>query len=105
MAVLETIMAANAAYGVIKQCLANGREVKGMVGHVGKFLNAEADLKDAVERKKKNPLTLKKSGVNWSLGADCTDLRALGTAGFLGRPKRVGPAKQRRNKKKKSVKR
>ena len=57
MAVLETIMAANAAYGVIKTCLANGREVKGMVGHVGKFLNAEADLKDAVERKKKNPLT------------------------------------------------
>ena len=57
MAVLETIMAANAAYGVIKTCLANGREVKGMVGHVGKFLNAEADLKDAVERKKKNPRT------------------------------------------------
>jgi len=57
MAVLETIMAANAAYGVIKKCLENGREVKGMVGHVGKFLNAEADLKDAVERKKKNPLT------------------------------------------------
>ena len=57
MAVLETIMAANAAYGVIKTCLANGREVKGMVGHVGKFLNAEADLKDAVERKKKSPLT------------------------------------------------
>ena len=57
MAVLETIMAANAAYGVIKKSLENGREVKGMVGHVGKFLNAEADLKDAVERKKKNPLT------------------------------------------------
>ena len=57
MAVLETIMAANAAYGVIKKCLENGREVKGMVGHVGKFLNAEADLKDAVERKKKSPLT------------------------------------------------
>jgi len=50
-------MAANAAYGVIKKCLENGREVKDMVGHVGKFLNAEDDLKDAVNRKKKNPIT------------------------------------------------
>jgi len=57
MAVLETIMAANAAYGVIKKCLENGREVKDMVGHVGKFLSAEDDLKDAVNRKKKNPIT------------------------------------------------
>ena len=57
MAVLETIMAANAAYAIIKKTLENGREVKDMVGHVGKFLNAEADLKDAVERKKKNPIT------------------------------------------------
>ena len=57
MAVLETIMAANAAYGVIKKCLENGREVNGMVSHVGKFLSAEADLKDAVDRKKKNPIT------------------------------------------------
>jgi len=31
-------------------------------------------------------------------------LPALGTAGFLGRPKRARPAKQRRNKKKKNVK-
>ena len=93
MAVIETIMAANAAYGVIKQCLANGREVKGMVGHVGKFLNAEADLKDAVERKK-----------NWSLGADCTGLPALGTVGFLGRPKLVRLVKPRKNKKKKNAK-
>ena len=57
MAVIETIMAANAAYGVIKKCLENGREVNDMVGHVGKFLSAESDLKDAVERKKKNPIT------------------------------------------------
>ena len=57
MAVLETIMAANAAYGVIKKCLENGREVNDMVSHVGKFLSAEDDLKDAVDRKKKNPIT------------------------------------------------
>ena len=57
MAVLETIMAANAAYGVIKKCLENGREVKDMVGHVGKFLSAEDELKEAVKRKKNNPIT------------------------------------------------
>jgi len=57
VAVLETIMAANAAYGVIKKCLENGREVNDMVSHVGKFLSAEDDLKDAVKRKKKNPIS------------------------------------------------
>ena len=57
MAVLETIMAANAAYGVIKKCLENGREVKDMVGHVGKFLSAEDELKEAVKRKKNSPIT------------------------------------------------
>ena len=57
MAVLETIMAANAAYSVIKKCLENGNEVKGLVSQVGKFLTAEDDLKDAVKRKKNNPLT------------------------------------------------
>jgi len=56
VAVLETIMAANAAYGVIKKCLENGREVNDMVSHVGKFLSAEDDLKDAVRRKKNNPI-------------------------------------------------
>jgi hypothetical protein len=50
-------MAANAAYGVIKKCLENGREVKDMVGHVGKFLSAEDELKEAVKRKKNSPIT------------------------------------------------
>ena len=57
MAVLETIAAANAAYSVIKKCLENGREVSGIVSHVGKFLSAEDDLKDAVKRKKNSPIT------------------------------------------------
>ena len=57
MAVLETIMAANAAYGVIKKCLENGREVNDMVSHVGKFLSAEDELKEAVKRKKNSPIT------------------------------------------------
>ena len=57
MAILETIAAANAAYSVIKKCLENGRQVKDMVGHVGKFLNAEDELKEAVKRKKNNPIS------------------------------------------------
>jgi len=57
VAVLETIAAANAAYSVIKRCLENGNEVKGLVGQVGKFLSAEDDLKEAVKRKKNNPIT------------------------------------------------
>ena len=56
MAVLETIAAANAAYSVIKKCLQNGSEVKDMLGHVGKFLTAEDELKDAVKRKKSSPI-------------------------------------------------
>ena len=57
MAILETIMAANAAYGVIKKCLENGREVGGIIGQVGKFLSAEDELKEAVKRKKNSPIT------------------------------------------------
>ena len=57
MAVIETIMAANAAYAVIKSCLENGREVGGIVGQVGKFLSAEDELKEAVKRKKNSPIT------------------------------------------------
>tara|TARA_R110000851_G_scaffold45_1_gene227 strand:- start:102 stop:569 length:468 start_codon:yes stop_codon:yes gene_type:complete len=56
MAVLETIAAANAAYSIIKKCLQNGSEVKDMLGHVGKFLTAEDELKDAVKRKKSSPI-------------------------------------------------
>ena len=57
MAIIETIMAANASYAILKRCFQNGSEVKDMISHVGKFLSAEDDLKDAVNRKKKNPLT------------------------------------------------
>lgn len=56
MAVLETIAAANAAYSVIKTCVANGRETADLMSHVGKFLGAEYALKDAVEKKKKSPI-------------------------------------------------
>ena len=75
MAVLETIMAANAAYSVIKKCLENGREVSGMVSHVGKFLSAEDELKEAVSRKKKNPLTAITGGAE----GDWDEFQALET--------------------------
>ena len=57
MAVLETIAAANAAYKVIRTCIANGRETADLMSNVGKFLTAEEELKDAVQKKKNSPLT------------------------------------------------
>ena len=57
MAILESIAAANAAYSVIKTALGNGKETAGLIGAVGKFLSAEEDVKEAVQRKKNSPLT------------------------------------------------
>ena len=56
MAILESIAAANAAYSVIKSALSNGKETAGLIGAVGKFLGAEEDVKDAINKKKNNPL-------------------------------------------------
>jgi len=57
MAILESIAAANAAYSVIKTALGNGKETAGLIGAVGKFLSAEEDVKNAVNKKKNSPLT------------------------------------------------
>jgi len=57
MAILETIAAANAAYSVIKTCISNGKETADLMSNVGKFLTAEEELKEAVQRKKNSPLT------------------------------------------------
>jgi len=57
MAILETIAAANAAYSVIKTCIQNGREGADLMSSVGKFLTAEEELKDAVQKKKNSPIT------------------------------------------------
>ena len=57
MAILETIAAANAAYSVIRTCIQNGREGADLMASVGKFLTAEDDLKQAVQKKKNSPLT------------------------------------------------
>jgi len=56
MAILESIAAANAAYSVIRQALGNGKETAGLISAVGKFLSAEEDVKDAINRKKNSPL-------------------------------------------------
>ena len=57
MAILESIAAANAAYSVIRTALGNGKETAGLIGAVGKFLTAEDDIKQAVQKKKNSPLT------------------------------------------------
>jgi len=57
MPILESIAAANAAYSVIKTALGNGKETAGLISAVGKFLSAEEDVKDAVNKKKNSPLT------------------------------------------------
>ena len=57
MPILETIAAANAAYSVIKTCIANGKETADLMSNVGKFLTAEDELKQAVQKKKNSPIT------------------------------------------------
>jgi len=57
MAIFESIAAANAAYSIIKTAIGNGKETAGVIGAVGKFLTAEEDIKQAVQKKKNSPLT------------------------------------------------
>lgn len=57
MPILESIAAASAAYEVIKTAINQGREGAGLIGAVGKFLTAEEDIKDAVNKKKNSPFT------------------------------------------------
>jgi len=57
MPILESIAAASAAYEVIKTAINQGREGAGLIGAVGKFLSAEEDIKEAVNKKKNSPFT------------------------------------------------
>ena len=57
MAILETIIAANAAYADIKECISNGKESANLMASVGKFLSAEEEIKEAVQKRKNSPLT------------------------------------------------
>ena len=78
MLVLETLAAANAAYSIIKKSLEAGREVNDIVGHVGKFLTAEDELKEAVKRKKSNPITAITGGAegDWAEFQALEDLKS-----------------------------
>ena len=73
MAILETIAAANAAYSVIRTCIQNGREGADLMSSVGKFLTAEEELKDAVQKKKNSPLTAITGGAE----GDCEEFQQL----------------------------
>ena len=57
MPILESIAAASSAYAIIKTAISQGRETAGIIGAVGKFLSAEEEIKEAVKKKKNNPLT------------------------------------------------
>lgn len=78
MAILESIAAANAAYSVIRTALSNGKETAGLMSSIGKFLSAEEDIKSAVERKKKSPLTAITGGEqgDWEEFQALEDIRA-----------------------------
>ena len=78
MAILESIAAANAAYSVIRTALSNGKETASLMGSIGKFLTAEEDIKSAVERKKKSPLTAITGGSegDWEEFQALDDIRA-----------------------------
>jgi hypothetical protein len=78
MAILESIAAANAAYSVIRTALSNGKETAGLIGAVGKFLGAEEDVKDAINKKKNSPFTAIAGGDqgDWEEFQALEDLRA-----------------------------
>ena len=74
MPILESLAAANAAYSVIRTAIGNGREGASLIGAVGKFLTAEEDIKQAVQKKKNNPLTAITGGEE----GDWEECQALG---------------------------
>ena len=63
---LPELAAANAACGVIKQAIANSRELADVGKSIASFVGAEEDLKAKAEAKKKSPW-------NKMLGKDATD--------------------------------
>ena len=63
---LAELAAANAAFGVIKQAIANSRELADVGKSIASFVGAEEDLKAKAEAKKKSPW-------NKLMGKDATD--------------------------------
>jgi hypothetical protein len=52
MAVLESIMAFNAGYAVLKNTIQNGKEISGVLGSLANMIGAEEDLRAKGNRKK-----------------------------------------------------
>ena len=49
---LAELAAANAAFAVVKQAIANGRELSQFAGKIGEITNAKEDLQRKVNKKK-----------------------------------------------------
>lgn len=63
---LAEIAMCNAAYGVLRQAVVNGRELADYGREISNWVNGEEALKEKAEAKKKNPL-------NKIMGKDATD--------------------------------
>ena len=51
---LAELAAFNAAYGVVKEFIGNGRDLSDCFGHIGQMVNAKEDLKIRQEKSKKS---------------------------------------------------
>lgn len=63
---LAELAAANAAFGIIKSAISNGKELVDVGKQIGQFVGAEEDLKAKAEAKKKSPF-------NKFMGKDTND--------------------------------
>jgi hypothetical protein len=52
---LAELAAANAAFAVIKQAVANGRDIATVGSQIAKFVTSQDDLRRKVEKKKRSP--------------------------------------------------
>ncbi len=55
---IAELAAFNAGFAVVKQCIANGRELGDAMNAIGKMVGAKEDLKRRGEKKKKNFLSV-----------------------------------------------
>jgi len=51
---IAELAAFNAAYGVVKEFIGNGRDLSDCFGHIGQMVNAKEDLKTRQEKSKKS---------------------------------------------------
>ena len=52
---LAELAAANAAFGIIKQAISNGKEIGSVATQIATFISSQDDLRRKVEKKKKSP--------------------------------------------------